>query len=112
MAKATRLDEKMREFRAASAPRATPNTMIWRPYGMMSLAISAIALLFPVMPAGEAWSRRQDTLGPAEQSPEVPIATNATRTKIRVEKPMTRKWARGMFFSGFRASSPVCAMIS
>src|SRR5882762_4958124 len=34
IAKATRLDEKMREFRAARAPRATPNTMIWRPYGI------------------------------------------------------------------------------
>ena len=112
MAKATRLDEKMREFRAARAPRATPNTIIWRPYGMIPFAISAIALLLPVTPPGEACSRRQDKLGPAEQSPEVPIATKATRTKISVEKPITRKWARGMFFSGFLASSPVCAMIS
>src|SRR5213592_3779698 len=97
MAKATQLDENMREFRAARAPRATPNTIIWRPYGMIPFAISAIALLLPVTPPGEACSRRQDKLGPAEQSPEVPIAT---------------KWARGMFFSGFLASSPVCAMIS
>src|SRR5216117_455237 len=63
MAKATRLDEKMREFRAARAPRATPNTIIWRPYGMIPFAISAIALLLPGGRDGEQQRDRGDREG-------------------------------------------------
>src|SRR5207245_8918855 len=54
IANATRLEEKIREFRAARAPSATPNTMIWEPYGITSAAISAIALLLPPGLEGEA----------------------------------------------------------
>src|SRR2546428_183076 len=58
MANATRLEEKIREFRAARAPRATPNTMIWVPYGITCAAISAIALLLPTGPPGDAGVRQ------------------------------------------------------
>src|SRR5207245_5996253 len=70
IANATRLEEKIREFRAARAPRATPNTMIWVPYGITSAAISAIALLLPTGPAGDACRRQQENMGPPLTFPE------------------------------------------
>src|SRR5437899_5583819 len=60
IANATRLEEKIREFRAARAPRATPNTMIWVPYGITCAAISAIALLLPTCPTGEGCKSKHD----------------------------------------------------
>src|SRR2546427_4976921 len=89
IANATRLEEKIREFRAARAPNATPKTMIGVPNGMTCAAISAIALLLPVGPAGDPCRSKHDALGPPLQFPEIPIATNATEMKIRVERPIT-----------------------
>src|SRR5207245_9564852 len=97
---AHRLGEKGREFGAARAPRATQNKMIWLPDGITGAAISVIALLLPTGPTGEGCKSKHDALGPPPQFPEIPIATNATKTKMRVERPITMKWALGMFFSG------------
>src|SRR2546427_12481284 len=88
IANATRLEEKIREFRAAIAPKVTPSTMIWVPYGMTCAAISAIALLLPIDPAGDGCKRKHDALGPPPQFPELPRSEER-----RVGKECRSRWS-------------------